>query len=189
MALVKKEDLQGKVEVKLSSDIPLPRDRYTARCCKEEAVLAKSSGNLQLVRTWEIVQPDSFVYNGNVVKISGTQVIQYLPVKCFEEKDGKSAADRTASAQDRLFKENAKLGLAQEVDDEQPALECQGVIADVILASDEYVQRKEPTAEQRAAKQMGDPIKDANGKEIKRYTPRFVEVLGRSTLAANQPYA
>ena len=39
---------------------------------------------------------------------------------------------------------------------------------------------KDPTPEQRAKNEMGDIIKDANGKEIKSYFPYIVEILGLS---------
>lgn len=177
MAKVAASDLQGKVEVKLNSEIALPKDIYKVRCKKEEAVVAKSSENYQFVRTWEIVSPEFVQVDGKNVRIAGTEMTQYLTIKCAYEKDGKSAEERTNNALARLFAENAKLGLPQEVDTENAECLCEGRFADAILGSDKYTQTKEPTAEQKAKGQPGEAIKDPiTGKPIEKFTPRLIEI-------------
>lgn len=184
MAKVTAAEVAGQASTaeKLHSGIQLPRDSYVVRCKKEEAVIAKSSGNYQFVRTWEIVSPETVVApaTGQTIKVAGVEVIQYLPIRCVEDTDKGTAKDRTVAAQKKLFAENAKLGLAQEVDDENALCECVGVVADATLGSEERVERKEPTPAQRAANKPGDEIKDSSGKAIKKYSARLIEIQGKS---------
>lgn len=172
---------------KLNQNIALPRDSYVVRCKKEEAVIAKSSGNYQFVRTWEIVSPEVVIApaTGKAIRVAGTEVTQYLTIKAVEDSDKGTAAQRTIAAQKRLFEENAKLGLAQEVDTENAACECVGIMADATLGSEPRVERKEPTPAQRASNKPGDEIKDSSGKSITKYSPRLIEIQGKSSFSGS----
>lgn len=174
----------------LSMKDMLPRDRYVARCTSEEFGESKSSGNPMITREWEIVHPDSVVINGQKKIIAGISVKQYLPTIVFKE-DGKTRDDTSSNkALSRLRDENSNLGLPCEaIDDENPELCCKGVVADVILSSEESKQFKSPTPEQLAqGKKYGDPIKDDNGKDVVVYRVKLDSVLGRSSMVINNPY-
>src|ERR1700693_2260695 len=116
----------------------LPRNRYTVQCNEETFETSKSSGNPMVVRTWEIVAPESITINGLPKVIAGTEVKQYLTTMVLvENKDGKIVRDDAKSdkALARLRDENENLGIpTPQIDDENPELKCKGIVADAILS-------------------------------------------------------
>lgn len=171
-------------EKKLDSSIRLPRDRYTSRCVKETLEVSKSSGNLMVIRDWEIAAPDSFMLGNTKVIIAGVaRFKQYLTLV------NKDDAAKTKANLARFKEESEKLQLDIDwanFDPENPPLKAQGVIADAIWESEEGVQRKDPLPGQRE----GEPIKDSTGNPVIRYNPRiaFGGILGLGTLSGNAPY-
>lgn len=154
---------------KLNSKVKLPRDRYTARI-KDVKYGTSSTGNPMITLGWEVIEPEQVVINGQQYAIQGSEFSSYLSL--------------TEKAASMVFDTLEKLELpADEIDEANPNIEqFRGLVADVILNSEESSARKDPTPEQRAARQQGDPILDANGKEIKSYRVRLEQVLGRSTV-------
>ena len=172
----------------LTSKDKLPQLRYAVRCI-EETFGESSKKNMMITRTWEIVDPEAVMINGASKVVAGVKVLQYLNVIVFNE-DGTRNDEKSDKALGRLRDENASLGLPSDsIDDENPQLCCKGVVADSILGSDEYSPREELTAEQRAAgKTLGDPIKYADGTEVKNYKPKLISILGLSSTKVNAAY-
>lgn len=179
----------SKTEGSLSIRDELPRDRYTVRCISEEFGPSKSSGNPMITREWEIVHPDSIVIKGETKIIAGLTVLQYLPTIVLDA-DGKRDDAKSDKALSRLRDENANLGLPSDsIDDENPALHCNGVIADAILSCEKSKQFKSLTPEQIAeGRKLGDTIKDENGKEVIVNRIRLDSILGRSSMTINKPF-
>jgi len=159
----------------------LPRNRYTLRCVEEEFVQSKNSGNPMIHREWEIVLPEVVTVDGKEKEIGGLKVPQYHTIIVME--DGTRNDEKSDKALDRFLTERRNLGLpADEVDDENPPLDVKGMLVDAILSAEEQVARQDPTPEERAqGKKIGQPIKDADGKDIKNYRIRLEQVLGKSS--------
>ena len=173
----------------LTSKDKLPQRRYAVRCIEESFVESKSSGNPMIVREWEIVDPEAVSINGMSKIVAGQKVTQYLTVM-VKNDDGSRNDEKSDKALARLRDENANLGLPSDsIDDENPQLCCKGIVADAICGSDEYSPREELTAEQRAAgKTLGDPIKYADGTEVKSYRPKLISILGLSSVKVNAAF-
>lgn len=173
----------------LSARDRLPRNRYTVQCNEETFEISKSSGNPMIVRTWEVVQPESVKIGGVDKIIAGVEVKQYLSLKSSNE-DGSRDDAKSDKALARLRDENENLGIPTAViDDENPELKCKGIVADAILSAEEYAQRLDPTPEQLAKGQkFGDPIKDANGKEVKGWRVKLDQILGLSAVTVDRPF-
>lgn len=184
MAIRKAAEMVGR----LTSKDRLPRNRYAIRCVSEE-FKPSSKGNPMIEREWEIVAPESVTISGKEVEIAGqTGIMQYCTI--LVQEDGKRDDSKSDAALDRFLTERRNLGLpADEIDDENPPLDMEGKVVDAILSSDEYVSRLDPTPEQLAKGQKyGDPIKDAEGHEVKNYRIRLEQILGPSSVQVNRPF-
>ena len=177
MAIINKSN----AVVNLTSKQKLPRDRYLVQCIK--AVFGVSSGgNPMITLEWQIVAPEAVEIDGVRTIVAGQKyLMQYFPTK-VKGDNGEWDAKKTAGAQGRLLELFAALGLPNDnIDDENPPVkELEGIFADAILDAEESVQRKQPTPEQKAARQLGDEILDANGKKIVSYRPIVAQILNRA---------
>lgn len=180
---------QSETIVSLTSKIALPRDRYVALCMKEKFAPSQS-GNPMITREWQVVQPEFVDIGGQKVVVSGVTFQQYLPTKVKDEEGRGWDEEKSSKALGRIFTDYNALGFptTEGIDDENPALHAEGVYADVILWSEESVARKNPTLEQKAKRELGDPILDAEGKQIRTYQVKLLQVLGRAKVEPNVPY-
>lgn len=185
MGLIKAEDTVGS----LTSKDKLPRNRYTCRCTEEVFGPSKSSGNPMITRTWEICLPEQVLINGMNKEIGGVTFNQYLTTKKLGA-DGTEDTEGTKKAVGRVLEDYRRLGFpSTQLDTDNPEMFAKGVVADLILDTDESKQLQSATPEQLAAGQKwGDPIKDANGAEIITYRVKFVETLGRSNVEVNKAF-
>lgn len=155
-------------EVIKKGNVRVPRDLYQLRCIDAKFGISKSSENPMITLTWEIVGPDSITVDGMKADVRGKQLTQYLVL--------------TAKNAGNVFELHEKLGLpAETLDDQNPDTEVyKNLVVDAILSSEDVISRKEPTPEQRASRQQGDPILDGEGKQIVSYRPKLENVLGLS---------
>ena len=187
MAIRNTENLPG--SIRSTNRLP-PRTRCTVRCIEEKFSVSQSSGNPMITRTWEVVSPEIININGEDKVLAGTKVQQYLPTMSMDENGERNDA-KSDKALARLRDENKVLGLTYEqIDDENPALECEGVIAEANLGPDEYSMKEPPTPEELALGQkFGKDRIGEDGKPVKGYRIKLEGILSRSTSSLNQPYA
>jgi hypothetical protein len=174
MAIKKQTD----TVIQLNSKTPIPQDRYVCRCTKESFGPSRNSGNLMITREWEIVSPEEVTIGDQKVQVAGQKLYQYLVTKNLED------AAKSDKSLGRVFDDYNALGFptADGIDDENPTLMAEGKYADIIIGAEESVARKDPTPEQRAKRQLGDPIKDGNGKDIKTYRPVIKQIIGQASV-------
>lgn len=193
MSNIVKPTPKDKRETNLNPSIELPRDRYAVRIKEETFEISKRSGNPMIVLTPELVSPDSFVnpVDGSKVNIAGVELKKmYLTLSSKEgpEKSQK-CFDMYSDMRDKFGEPIGEEG----VDINNPPKTFKGKVVDAICASEEFIQRKNPTADQVAKGQPGDPILDQNGNQIKSYFAYVVNVLGLANgdavaAAGNRPY-
>lgn len=136
-----------------SGNVEIPPDRYQARIVGCTAGESKA-GNPMLSFDMELVASAPLEVGGKKYDINGQKFTLYQPYA-------------TDAQLDRLFELNEKLGLPAEINTESPnTKQYEGIVVDIVLKSTKQVRRKAPTEAQRKANQPGDPIKDAQGKEI-----------------------
>lgn len=172
----------------LNASKQLPRNQYTIRFTDEKNSPSKSTGNPMVTLEAEIVFPETIVspFTGETLEIAGAKIkpiYMSLQVKDLET----SAIDTTKTQQaiDRYtdFMKKCGLDIPEEgIDNENPVMGFKGKVVDVILDSEEFVQRATPTPEQKAAGKPGDEIKGQDGKPIKSYKPFITLLLGPSSV-------
>lgn len=157
---------------------PQLKDRYVIRCINQEFAPSKK-GKPMITLKWEVVgyqEPDGSITenverNGQTYTISGMQLTSYHVIE-------------PGGALSMFFEFQGKMGLNSEsVDETNPTMEYVGIAAHAILSSEESMQRKAATEEQKAAGKLGDPILDENGEKIIHHRPKIDMFLGR----ANSP--
>ncbi len=164
--LVTRESLQGVAKSKLHSGIPIPTDRYQLRC-KKEKFEKSAAGNGMIKRVWEIVSPD-IIIDGNTYVIAGIQVFQ----NCVLEVKGDTT--KTANMQKWFLDDQAKLDLdGSGVDPENPKLEAEGIVVDMVLEAEAKYQRKNP----KPGQEVGDVINGADGKPL---PPTYQTIISRN---------
>lgn len=197
MSTIMKPTPQDKRELNLNTKIKLPKDRYGLRIKDEEFKFSKS-GNPMVVLTFEFVSPDTFTnFDGSVVNIAGVEVVSkmYLTLRIkddngnIDEKSSQKAFDRYCDIRNRL---DVPVG-DEGVDIENPPKVFKGLVIDAIVDTEEATQRKEATPEQKAQGKLGDEIKDNEGKPIRAYFTKVIEILGRAdssvaNTSENRPY-
>jgi hypothetical protein len=143
-----------------------------------------------IVRVWEVISPEIVSINGENKVLAGTKVTQYLPTISLKE-DGSRDDAKSDKALVRLRDENKALGLQWEtIDDENPALECEGVIAEANIGPDEYSMKEPPTPEEVAQGiKVGKDRVGPDGKPLKGYRVRLEGIIARATGELNTPYA
>jgi len=194
MAIMKPTPADQK-ETNLNGKIKLAKDNYGIRF-KDEEFKMSSTGNPMIVLTSEFVYPESFTApDGSKVNIAGVELRKhYIVLRVKDKETGEIDAKKSQDAFNRYCDLRKALGIPVDeqegIDIENPPKVFKGLVADAICDGEEYVQRKEPTPEQRSKGQLGDIIKDSNGNEIKSYSPVIVSILGAgNTSLAGAPKA
>lgn len=171
----------------LNRNTPLPKDRYTLQCI-EEIFGPSKKGNLMITRTWQIIAPQFKEVNGQKLDVLGQEFKQYLTLKCFKkDQNGEDMVDedKTKTMMSRVFDDYRMMGLpCDEIDENNPALGAKGLVIDWYCGAEEKFMLKDPTPEQIAKGQMyGDPVLDANGKNISTFSPKMIAPIGISNIA------
>lgn len=198
MANIYKQSAPETREVNLNATIKLPRERYTIRVKEEKFEISKNSGNPMIVLTSELAAPSSIkLFDGTTVNIAGVELQkQYITLRAKDEK-GEVDLKKSQSLFDRYAELRALCNVPvgdEGVDIENPPKAFEGLVLDAICDGEELVMRKDPTPEQKARKEMGDPIKDANGKPIISYRAYVVKILGSAdpeiarSIGENKPF-
>lgn len=164
--------------------------RVRLRCLEEEFKDSKSSGNLMIERTWEIVYPETIeLADGRKVNPVGQEITQYR-VTVNKNPDGSRDERKSDKSWDNFLSERRSLGLPveEQMDDENPPLDLSGKIVEATISSQESPEYEPLTAEDRAAgKKVGKPIV-VNGNPVVRYRPQVVALLEMSSMQVNAPY-
>lgn len=171
----------------LNASKQLPRNQYAVRYLEETHTPSKRSGNPMVTLTAEIVHPETIVspFTGETLEIAGAKLKpQYFSLQAKNEDgsiDTKTTQKLINNYSDHMSK--CRLTVPEEgIDPENPPMGFKGKVVDVILDSEEFVQRATPTPEQRAAGQPGDEIKGQDGQSLKSYKPFISMVLGPSSV-------
>lgn len=173
-----------------NNKMPFPKDRYTVKCQEEKLEVSKA-GNPMLVREFEIVAPDVVPSGDRMVSVAGKTITQWRVCKVHVEGNDKEWDQEKSDKSFGTVSEELRVCgfTGEEIDDENPPLFLKGKTFDAILYAKEETARKSPTAEQlKKGQKQGDPIKDANGKEVHTYQLQIETILGPSTVEANTPY-
>ena len=165
----------------LKSTDRLPNTRAVLRCI-EEIFGDSAAGNQMITREWEVVNPEVVTINGMAKILAGTKVKQYLPTISRNEAGQRDDA-KSDKALARLRDENKVLGLPwEQIDDENPVLNCKGLYADATVGADEYSLKEPATPEQLAQGiKVGKDRIGADGKPEKGYRVKLVGILGVAT--------
>ena len=180
-----KVNLSG-LPVQLNNTMRLDRVPCDFRCTKEEFGNSKAGGNPMFTRRWEVISPETIKLPGvdSPVLLAGTEVVQYLPLKNVKEPE------KTTAMLMRFKQEQIKLGLnADDIDDENPALECEGVVARGEITSEERTAMTRPTPEEVANGVKPQPILNEDGTEKKVYYPKLRAIYGKSEANINKQFA
>lgn len=159
-------------------DTPFPKDSYVLHCVEEKFEISKKGeGNPMLVRTWEIVSPETIVVGDRTLSIAGEQITQYLVCKVKNEDGEGWDTKKSDQSFSNLRDDLRNLGFdGTSIDDENPPQIAKGKTVDAIVYAKEEVQRKAPAPGQ----QKGEPIK-VNGKEVKQYNLAILQIVGLSS--------
>lgn len=151
---------------------PAFRDRYVIRCT-DKKFGPNSKGNPMVTLNWEVVgYPNNtgsvdteITRNGQAYQIAGLRV----QPSWFTLVAGKALQSWI-----EFYEAANGPGSFTSVDPENPNIEfTEGLVMEAVLYTQEQVQRKELTDEEKADKRakneplLGDPIKDGDGKEVK----------------------
>lgn len=166
----------------LTSKVPLPTKAYVCRVKKGEFKFS-SKNNPMIVLVYELCKlthakdgerADCVSVAGKQYTIGGVELRpQYMTL--------------TREAVGRLFKLQAKLGLKQEVDVQNPQPTVDALIGKVVNAqcgSKEYIKRESLTEEQVAAgmnPEDAEPIRYEDGTPVKGYSFELFDVLEASS--------
>lgn len=168
---------------------PQMKDRYIIRCINQEFAPSKK-GKPMITLKWEVCgfqNPDGTINdvverNGVSYQISGLQITSYHVIE-------------PGAALSMFFEFQGKLGMdSEQVDETNPRMEYVGTTAHAILSSEESMQRKVPTEEQKEKGELGEPILDDDGNKIIHYRPKIDMFLGLASSPqiqewnANHPY-
>lgn len=176
----------------LNSRIQLPPTRCALQCTKEEYVESKSSGNMMIHRTWQVIEHAPVKIDEAEIDLSGTELEQYIVLKKSNGNGGFLPNDHAdvKKALGRAYADLDAIGYPKEtvIDTDNPTLETQGKVVDAMVGSQEQPLYHPPTAEQLAAgKKIGDPqIDSESGKPLVRFKPNLNYILGPSKVEAQQ---
>lgn len=172
----------------LNASKQLPKNAYAVRFTDEKNSPSKSTGNPMVTLEAEIVSPETIVspFTGETLEIAGAKVKPtYMSLQVKDPDTGEIDTKGTQAAIDRYADYMKRCGLdvpKEGIDNENPVMGFKGKVVDVILDSEEFIQRTTPTPEQKAAGKPGDEIKGQDGKPIKSYKPFIAQVLGPSSV-------
>jgi hypothetical protein len=174
-----------------NSKTPFPKDRYAICCIEESFAPSKGSGNPMITRVWEIVSPEVVTNGDRQMNVAGLKMTQYCITKVKDPETKEWDSEKSDKAFGRFATELQLLGYPpeQDVDDENPPLFAKGKTVDAIVSAKKDVARKNPTPEQlRKGQRFGDPIKDANGKDVETYQLQIESILGLSDIKVDAAY-
>ena len=173
-----------------NSRMAFPKNRYTLRCIEEDFAPSKA-GNPMLVRKWELCQSEPVEIGDKKVDVDGLAITQWVVTKVkSEDGDGWDTA-KSDKAYGRFADELRLVGYPEdgEIDDENPPCFMKGKVVDAIVYGKEQVSYQSPSSEERAkGLRVGQPIKDASGKDVKVVQLNIDNILGLSTTEVNRPY-
>lgn len=157
-----------------------PTKRYSI-CCIEEEATKSEKGHPMLVRTFEIVAPETIDVGGKPVNLVGTKVTQYRVTKVADGEGGWDMA-KSDKAFGSFRDELVNAGYDEsEIDDENPPCFFKGKTFDAILYGKKTQAFESPTDAERAeGKRIGAAIKDADGKDVINYQIQIDQILGLS---------
>lgn len=164
-----------------TSRMPWPKDRYSITCI-EESFGPSSGGSPMITRKWEIVNPEIVQFGEKNMNVAGLQITQFLVTKVKDKETGEWNQEKSDKAFGRFVEELQTVGYTEEsIDDENPPLFMKNKTVDAIVYAKEDVARKAPTPEQiKRGQRYGDPIKDADGNDVKSYQLQIECILGVS---------
>ncbi len=171
-----------------SKDCVPSRTRVTGRCISEKFGDSKK-GNKMITREWEVVQPEVINLNGVNKALAGSKLVEYCTLESYDESGNVSATSPGLLARFRdeqvalqLPDVNGSISAADyQIDPVAPLLNCNGVIADLNIGSEEFEYRNPATPEDLAAgRKFGSVKVGADGKPEKGYRLKLENVLGRS---------
>jgi len=156
-----------------NNKIMFPKDRYTLQVIEEKCE-PSSGGNPMITRTLQVIAPETAQVGDVTINVSGTKVTQFLVCKVSDGSGGWDA-EKSDKAFGRLRDDLLLFDPSlEQIDDENPPLIAKGKFVDAVIYGREQKSYKNPTPEQIAKGQkIGDPIKDANGKDIVIYQPQI----------------
>lgn len=162
-----------------------PKDRYTLQVIEEKHE-PNSNGNPMLTRTLQIVAPELATVGDIKINVAGLKVTQMMVTKVADGNGGwdKEKSDAAfGRLRDDLLLFDPTL---TEIDDENPPLIAKGKFVDAIIYGKENKSYKPPTpADIAQGKKIGEPIKDANGKDIVAYQ---LAIEGRINAVVKDPF-
>ena len=160
-------------------NIPWPKDNYQVRITEAKFGASKRTDNPMITLDCEVVSPEIATIDGKETTLAGTPLKHYLVTKVFDGSDIDN--EKTKGCQDRLkeFFETLKLSV-DELDWDNPDVSVlEGKTIWVILSAKAQEKRKDPTAEQRAAGQLGEVLVDPiTGVKQVTYYPQIENVYG-----------
>lgn len=185
MALIKPTPIEERTTA-LNGSKQLPRNRYAIRFL-DEKFAPNNNGNPMVTLNAEIVSPEVITspFTGEKLEIAGAKIKPTYSTVGIKGEDGKFIEKDCKEAVTRYAELMTKCGLTvpdEGIDYENPPMGFKGKVVDVILDSEEFIQRATPTPEQRAGGKPGDVILGQDGKEIKSYKPFIAQILGPSSV-------
>ena len=165
--------------IKWNSKLRFPNDNYVLRVTNASFAPSKSSGNPMITLDVEVVSPEIVEIDGKQVTVSGVSLKHYLTTQVM---DGENInAEKTAACAARIEELFGKLGLdfsAFNVENPDTTV-FENLKFWALLKADKSEKRKQPTAEQKAKKELGDIIKDPiTGEDLVQYYPKIDEIFG-----------
>ena len=166
---------------------PFTKDNYVLRLLS--APFGPSSkGNTMFTAEFEIASPNEMVSQGETYTVTGTKLRHYVTVQVFL-KDGSLDIEKTQKLAEgntgiEAFYKAFGLVKPDDFNAENPDISVLiGKTTWALVEADAVVQRKDPTPEQSAAKQLGDIIVNpVSGEKNERYYPKVVEFYGPATI-------
>ena len=171
---------------KWSSKVMLPtKSTYQNRVTKVASSVSENSGNPMIVIDFEVAAPNEVEIDGESYVVAGAvKTKQYFPFRCLN-KDGSGVVDnkRTDDARQRLLKAYELFGDPQDpaaIDwDNPPLTPFQNKVVWTRMTCETTEQRDTPTAEQKAANQLGDiSTNPVTGESLVAHWPKITEIFG-----------
>ena len=137
-------------------NMPWPKDNYIVRIAEAKFGASKRTENPMITLDLEVVSPETVTIGSESVTVAGTPLKMYLVTAVNNDEE------KTKNWQAKIKAFFTKLKLpADNIDWNNPDLSVlTGINMWVLLAAQANEKRKDPTAEQKAANQLGDVLVD-----------------------------
>jgi len=161
----------SRTDTVFANNVFLPPQLY--RVCITKSELGKSrKGNAMITMTAEIIEPEEIEDNGKLVRITGQTFPMYAilqPSLVGKQRESSMAqvwkfCDRTGVTD--MMELDSETG-SPDFDDSRHEEYFKGLEFDISLTSTERIKRAKQTDEQRKAGELGTPILDGEGAQIK----------------------